>query len=212
MERTNTRASKGRYYARYIAHYTKHNVALIMLGLLFVFGLCLGTLLVQTTRSDLMDTFSQLLNSHILKRQAGSFNQNLFSGAAASMPLLLTVLLAGFWALAKPVIWAIPFLKGMGTGFLLGSLYSWHGIRATSFIAAFILPNLAISSIVIILACREALKMSGIFFSVLRPNTDPQQYSIRLYLFKFLILALLCVFSALLEAMAYLFLSGRIAL
>lgn len=204
MIRTNSQGREKQYYARYLAHYTKKNYALLALGLLFVCGVIMGTLLIRTAQTDTLELLLRVVNGYVEKRREQTLLQNFMTGAGSSLLFVLVLLGCGFCAVSQPIVVLVPLFRGLGYGFSVASLYANYGTRAIGFVALFVLPNMIFSTLAILVCCRESLRLSGSFFGALRQDGGNSAfYSLRIYLGRYTVAAGLCVLSALVEAGLY---------
>lgn len=215
MKRTNSKPGRGReYYARYLKHYTKKNYALLLLGGMFLLGTVLGALLARSAGSDTLALLLRLTNGFLEKRRSQSFLQNLIVSGCTSLGMVAALFVCGFCAISQPLVAALPLLRGMGFGFSITSLYARYGTAAVGFTSVLILPGMVLSTVAILLCCRESLRLSNSVLSLLgsAQQNGRKQYPLRAYLGKYTAAVLLCVVSAVVEAGLYAAFSGFFAL
>ena len=73
---------------------------------------------------------SRILSGFEQIRGSQGFLSNFWDSCRSVWLLLLVMFFLGFFALGVPVLFAVPFWKGMGMGYLIGYLYmtfSWEG-------------------------------------------------------------------------------------
>jgi len=199
-------SSKRRYYARYIAHYTKKNNTLISLGGLFVAGMILGVMLLRGAGHDTLGLLERLVSGFIAGRTEAGLYENFISAFGSSILFVGAVFVAGFCAIAQPVILAVPFVRGLGFGFSAASLYLRYGAQATGMVGVLMLPGMLLSTLAILICCRQALRLSGSFFATMRPDADKtaQPLCLRTHCTVHAFALGLCALSALIEAALYL--------
>lgn len=202
MIRTNSPRTGGGNYTRYLANYAKKNYILLILGALFITGVMLGTLLIRSAGEDTLTTLLRVVNGFIEKRRGQTLLQNLFSASLSSFIFIAVMFVCGFCAVSQPVIIAAPLFRGLGFGFSAALLYSSHGANAAGFIALFIFPDMLISSLAILLCCRESLRLSGNFWGMMW-GSGGELYPLRIYLGRYVAALILCVISAFIEAVLY---------
>lgn len=206
MIRTNIqqlRNKGGKYYSRYIAHYTKKNYGLLALGTLFVAGVLLGTLLLRTATGDTLNLLLQVVGNFVEKRREQSLLQNFISGMSSSLVFIAILFVCGFCAISQPVVVALPLFRGLGVGFSAASLYAAHGTQAMGFVGLLMLPGTLITTLAILICCRESLRLSSSFLATIGAGRQKEGYSLRIYIARFLACGVLCVLSALMEAILY---------
>lgn len=205
MIRTNSHLQRGRkYYSRYIAHYTKRNYLLLVLGGLFITGVMLGTLMLRAAGAETTDLLLRMVNGFVESRREQSLLENFTSGLLSSMIFLGVLFVCGFCAISQPVVVALPLFRGLGVGFSVATLYATYGSQAIGFVSLLMLPGTVITTLAILVCCRESLRLSGSFFgSIGSGRQDREFYSMRIYLARYMACGLLCIFSAFLEAVLY---------
>jgi len=205
MTKSSTGAGRRGRYARYLAHYTKKNNLLIVLGLLFVAGMALGVLLLRGAGEETTSLLERVVGGFIARRQQAGLSENFFSAFGSSMLFVLALFVSGFCAIAQPIIVAAPLIRGVGFGFSAASLYARYGAAAAGFVGVLILPGMLISTVAILLCCKQALRLSGAFFYTMRPRAtrSAEPFFLRGYCFNHALAAGLCALSAFIEAVLY---------
>lgn len=193
------KSGKGRYFARYISHYTKKNYTLIGLGLFFLSGVLAGAIFMGSAAGETRDLLNRMVNGFVDSRQGQAFVEIFTSSAFSSLIFIGLLFICGFCAVFQPVEIVMPFFKGLGFGVMAASLYGGYGTGAAAYIGILMLPGLAISTVAMLFCCRESIKLSGSFFSRMRGG-DGNAYPLRLYTARFFIAALACLLSAFTEA------------
>ncbi len=209
MQRSSTRLSL-EHLSSNKRHMTVKGIAwhdsyyLSLFGLLFLAGLTMGVVLVQSGTSEyLVDRFSKLTGI-VLNRQTsghGFFNAFYYQ----CFPLLITMAvlyLCGFFALSQPVILFVPVFRGLGIGSCMGYLYAQYGGKGILYSAFVVFPGAIVGMVAMLYACREAWKYSIHCFSLLAFKQKSgaeswlsiQKYSARIFFFVIvsLLLLLLC--------------------
>lgn len=203
MIRTNHPPAR-RYYSRYIAHHTKKNYPLLILGALFITGVLLGTLLLRSAGGDTLELLLQMAGVFVDKRRDQSMLQNFLSGLGSSMVFIIILFVSGFCAISHPLVITLPLFRGLGVGFSTASLYASHGAQAIGYVALLMMPGTVLSTIAILICCRESLRLAGSFFTAMgRADSSKEFYSLRIYFARFFICTILCIISAFLEAILY---------
>lgn len=205
MNRTGAQAGRRKYYSRYFSHYTKKYYSLLALGALFLAGVLLGALLLRTAGEDTIQLLLRMVNGFVENRRDQTLLQNFTSGAVASLLFLGVLFVCGFCAIAQPVIVLLPLFRGVGIGFSMATLYAAHGTGALGYVALLMLPGTVITTLAILVCCRESMRLSSSFFAVMGggEHRDGPLYSPRIYLARFFACGVLCMLSAFLEAVLY---------
>jgi len=214
MTKNSAGVGKRKSYARYFAHYTKKNNVLILLGILFVAGVALGTVLLGGVDEETIAVLERVMGSFIARRQAAGLSEVFFSALGASMIFVGVLFVIGFCAIAQPVIIAAPLVRGVGFGFSAASLYARYGAHAAGFISVLILPGMLISTVAILICCKHALRLSGAFFFTMNPHgaKSPEPFFLRGYCLNFAFAIGICALSALAEAVLYLTFANSFAI
>ena len=207
-------SAKRRYYARYIAHYTKKNNTLIALGGLFIAGMVIGAVLLRGAGQDTLLLLERLVGGFISGRAQAGMYENFISAFGSSMIFVFVVFVAGFCAIAQPVILAVPLVRGLGFGFSAASLYLRLGAQATGIVGVLMLPGMLISTLAILICCRQALRLSAGFFAAMRGDADKaaQPLSLRAHCVSHAFALGLCALSAFIEAALYLAFANSLVL
>ncbi len=205
MNRTN-RGRTGRLRGYYSGIYTyfKENYIVLILAVIFLGGVLAGSAIVAWLDSATVKNMLTVVNGFLGSRKDQEFTTNFISSITNNLILLILLFFCGFCAISSPIIMLVPFFKGLGFGLSAGTMFAYYGIKAAAYIGILILPNTVFSFLIILMGCREALKLSRTFLSVIRPlQRGTQPYSPGRYCAKYMLfLLLLCVGSAL-EAYLY---------
>jgi len=205
MTKDTAGAGRRRYYARHIAHYTKKNHLLIALGALFLAGMILGAILLRGAGYETLSLLERVVGGLLTRRSQSGLSENFFSAFGSSMLFILVLFVCGFCAIAQPVIISLPLIRGLGFGFSAASLYARYGASATGIVGVLMLPGMLLSTVAILLCCKQALRLSGAFFLTMHPTAAKaeQPFSLQAYCFGHAFAAGLCALSAFIEAILY---------
>ena len=203
-----------RYYVRHIARYTQKNNLLIALGGLFVAGMALGVFMLGGAGDETISLFESLVGGVITRRAEANLSDNFIAAFGSSMLFVSAVFVMGFCAIAGPAIFAVPFVRGLGFGFSAALLYLRYGASAAGTVGILMLPGMLISTLAILLCCRQALGLSAGFLTALRDTEikTAQHPSLRGYCLSFALLTGLCAISAFIEAALYLAFANSLVL
>jgi len=198
-------AAKRKNYARHIAHYTKKNNVLLALGALFVAGMILGAMMLRGAGYETVGLLERVVGGFIARRAQSGLYENVISAFGSSMLFVVAVFVSGFCAIAQPVIVLAPFIRGLGFGFSAASLYARYGASAAGIVGVLMLPGMLISTVAILICCKQALRLSGTFFTTMHRGADKssEPFSLRAYCFSHIFAAGLCGLGAFLEAALY---------
>lgn len=220
--RTGQRARGSGDFGRFLYR----NRLLILLLALLLLGELIGAMLMRGTAAQTSGTLSFLTQGFIKARSEQTLLATFSSSFFGSALLIMLAFLFGFCAIAQPVILFIPLFRGLGLGISMAYLYGAYGLRGMLACLVLILPNAVLSALVILVACRESLRLSALFLSYAggqRSNPTPlqndgempgagakgtMQGAIKLYLLKFTLLLIAAVLAALIDAMFTFFFAG----
>jgi stage II sporulation protein M len=201
--RTGQKSGRRRYYARYITHYTKKNYMLLLLGGLFLAGLLGGAMLLSTVEGETASFLTKLTAGFLEKRRTQTVAEN-FLAAASSLTFVAAMFVCGFCAVAQPLELVAPLFRGLGYGLSIAALYNSYGTQAAGYVGLYIMPGLLVSTVALLFGCRESLRLSTKFWKNLRgADREEPGYPLRLYIARYLIIALTCTAAALLESFTY---------
>lgn len=193
----------------------QENLSLIAFGGFFLGGVFLGALVVSWLGSDAAESLTAIMGNFLQSRQQQDLTQTFLSAFSSSALLLLLLFFCGFCAIGAPLIFAVPLFKGLGFGLTAGTVFAAYGIDALWYVAILILPNLLISSIVLLLACRQAFRMSRKIWTQMTaggaPRTAPA-VSMGPFLGRFLIYLILIGAGAVVESILYRLFSSSLLL
>ncbi|MCL2056441.1 MAG: hypothetical protein FWH02_04370 [Oscillospiraceae bacterium] len=202
-----------KYYARYISHYTKRNYALIGLGALFLAGVLAGALLPGFADADRMSFVRELLTGFVERRRTQPISGNFYAAAASSLIFVGAMFFCGFCAIGQPAALLAPLFKGLGFGISVASLYSAYGAGAAGYVGLFLLPGTVITTVALLICCRESLRLSTRFWRMARPNGgESGAYPLRIYTARYIVAAAVCLISAALEAFIYYLFANSVVL
>lgn len=214
MDRTTmTMDNRRKYYSRYLAHYTKKHYGLLALGLLFLFGVGVGTLLLRTAGEETVNFLLQMVDIFLDNRQGQPLLENFLSGLMSSLLFLGVLFVCGFCAIAQPVIILLPLFRGLGVGLSIASIYASYGAQAIGYVALMLLPGTVLTTLAILLCSRESLRFSCSFWLGMQSKQhEDNQYPLRLYLARYLACTAFCCVVAFVEAVIQFGFSGLFTL
>ena len=184
-----------------LAFPTKRDWLFYLLGVLFLIGVGLGTLLVNRCQPQTLELLQSVLGNYIELREVRSFVGIALSSFTALFSLLLLLFLLGFCSIAQPLILLVPLFKGLGYGFAAGSLYGKFGISAVFPIAVFLLPSMLPGAFLLMLAGRSAFLFSTrLFRSSVQQEKATVAPNARHYCLRFVLFSVLCLMVSLLDA------------
>lgn len=177
------------------------NYRIMMLLALFAAGIVVGARIINSENSEITDYLVDVFKSYTLQRSRqkliSSFCHSLLSVAVYT----LGAYLLGLCVIGAPAILAVPFVKGLGLGIVMGYLYSAYAWKGVGYAVLIVFPGALISAFSLILCCSESFIMSLGLFSLIKGNKAPmisdffKAYNIRYFVFL-----IISVFSALVDS------------
>lgn len=149
-----------------------------------------------------------------LSARAGMEHGRLMAGSLlGSTVFLLGIALAGFCAFGQPFELALIVLRGMGLGYTLAEVYSAVGKSGVPYAAGLLLPGAVISTLALVAAAREALRLSNIYLRL--TLSDRQENgtaaAVRLYGTKLLVIEAMLALSAGADTLCNFLFIGKLA-
>lgn len=149
------------------------------------------------------NNLSFIANGFIEKRSNTDFANLLLNTFLSSTGQLFIMFILGFWAVAQPIELFLPLLKGLGLGASLAQIYASTGSKGFLIILLLIIPYTLVFVFAIVIAIREAFKLSNIFAkkAFYDTNTDGMKKITKLYCQKFCILEIIIVIASLIDCL-----------
>ena len=181
--------------------YTKLQYCLI--AALIVCGVVWGSVLASRAGIENENSFGLLLQQMLSKSAASKGFWNLFFSSFFSSSLLLCVaFILGLCAVGSPGHVALALFKGAGIGVSMSFIYASYGVKGFAICALFILPWAVITSLAVLLACREGIRFSVLMARAVLPVESPAHLwnEFTTYCFKFVFCFGLVLIAAAVEA------------
>ncbi len=171
-----------------------------VLAVLFLAGVAYGAALSGMLDRETAAALEQMTRGFLAGRAESGFWDVFLRAIGSSLLLGCAVFLSGFSAVGQPFAVFFLLFRAAGLGMSMGYFYAvlnGTGILLALFL---LLPAGALSGYALLLACREALRMSGRFFAAMTREAAISPRAFRMYGVKFLIIGLMLVLAALLDA------------
>lgn len=183
---------------------------IILLCAMFVIGMLYGVLLLKLGSGSLSEAISLITAGYRSKLQSLTVVESFFSAFSSAFAFVLIPYLLGYSAVFQPLILLLPWFKGLGLGFFMANIYLSYGFSGMGFCALFVIPQTVIVIFCMIVACREALKLSNMFFFSFAGKSREcvTLNSVRLYNIKFAVLSGMCLLAAIVDVLCSLIFSG----
>lgn len=176
-------------------------------AILFLAGVLVGAIFIKTADQGVLQALARLIGSFSQRRQEQAVLDTFFSSFFSTGCMLLLLFLCGFCAVAQPVIVLLPFFRGLGFGYQAGYLYAQNGLTGVGYTALVLLPNMVLSTLILIYGCSEAFQLSTLYYRAARQEGGIK-LNLRIYCAKFLFLGVAALFSSFLDAVCTLVFSG----
>lgn len=162
-----------------------------------LFGVLLGTVLVWILNSSQQESLASITQGFVEGRKGKAFLEIASSSFFSAAVYLITAFFLGFCAIGQPVSLLLPFFKGLGLGLSMAKIYLVYGISGVGICTAMILPNALVVILAVILASRESIRLSNIFFNAVRRGASSEDADVlKSYFLKFTVLILLALAGA----------------
>ncbi len=177
----------------------KRSTLTTVLAVLFLVGVAYGAILVGYLDQETVAALDSITRGFLLGRAGDGLLSICLHSMAAGMLLAGAIFLCGFSAVGQPFSLFFLLFRGIGLGISMGYFYSQMGGKGILLAMGMLLPSGALSGYALLLACRESLKLSGLFFRAMTAGTVMSVRTFRVYGVKFLILAGMQLAAALLD-------------
>ena len=183
---------------------------ILALTVLILIGILIGTLLVKNNGVDNQGNFSLFLQSAFSDKAVSKDFSYFISSFFSSSLLLCAAFFLGLCLAGLPGLLAIPLFLGAGIGYTLAYLYSRYGIKGIAFSTLCILPQAVLTSVAVVLSCREGIRFSFKLCAAVSPSGSDNKLwdSLLEFCYKFVFCFIIVIIAALLEALATMLLSG----
>lgn len=176
-----------------------------------LFGALFGALCCLRTDSGLAEMLANAEEKTLEVRRSGELSRIILSSLAGTGIYLCIAFVLGFSAIAQPLEVILPFFKGIGGGVILTQLYGQDLSRVSLIKGLAVFPGVFLSLVVMIIASREAIYLSGRLFDVCfqKRIADGMLGRIKLYAVRFAALLAATSLCALLDCALAMLLLGR---
>lgn len=175
--------------------------------ILFLAGILIGSLCMKYFGTQFHLILEDLVKNTFENQENSNFLQLFTFSFFSAYSYIVIVFLCGFSAIAVPVCFIVPLVKGLGVGAILGYLYANLGLTGIGLTAVSLLPNIVLTSIVLISAAGVSCDFSMVIFKNL--FLTGEQYKLKNYAkhycFKFIVYTIFSIFCALLDALLAVF-------
>ncbi|MCL2300481.1 MAG: hypothetical protein FWC27_10105 [Firmicutes bacterium] len=175
---------------------------LALLGL-YAVGLFLGAKTAGSASAGWQARLLELLRAQRLSRAGLSPFGSALGYFGTDFLFMMAAFLLGLCAAGLPFLLLLPVLRGAGLGVVSGWLYMTYGLPGVGYSALVLSPAAAVSALIMLAYCKESMLMSGDMLLVLGNKQDKMESSLRLYTTRYLVLHLVSVLAAALDALCF---------
>lgn len=168
-------------------------------------GVIWGAKMAGGTSDIKSGSFGILIEQILTKNSTSKGFPELFASSFFSSALLIFIAFAlGLCAIGAPGHVAVALFKGAGIGYSMGYIYIEYGLKGFAVCALFILPWAIITSLAVMIACREGIIFSlRMAFQVLPGGSGSNLWPrLRDYCAKYLTCFILALVAAAIEALS----------
>lgn len=170
------------------------------LMIIFLMGMLYGAAFSSQGEQGLLRALALVRDVDLLQNESSGMLQMFLSSLASSGIFLGVLFLSGLCMVGQPVAWLTPFVRGLGIGSYMGYLYLEYGRQGILYSSLLILPSVLLTTMVVVLASREAIRLSNrTFLSFIKESQPAQKKLLIRYIQKFVILLLLLAVAALVD-------------
>lgn len=183
------------------------NSKVYIFSILFAIGIIMGALSMNSN-SELLKSIKELTESFLDTRSQQGIIENFYDSFVINSLLLLLNIFFAFSLIGYPFIVWLPIIRGMGTGVIIGYIYSTYKITGLAYSVLTLCPGIAVSTVAFILSCNNSCDYSkNAFMKALRGRGQFEKDETKVYLFRQSILLAVCAASSVIDSVfSFLFL------
>lgn len=185
--------------------------SLHLLAAVFLAGVLAGTLAFMQAGGETGD-ISGITGSFITTRLGQTYIHTVINSFSGTFPLLLLLFFLGFGSVFQPLEILVSGYKGLGVGLSLAGIYHHYGVNGILLSAALIIPGAVVSAGTLIIAGREALRMSTAIGSLaFSQKSRYERPDLRMYIYKFTVLTAILMISSIIDGILTFLFAGFFA-
>jgi|GEM_PF-7016080 len=170
---------------------------ILLLGLLFLAGVAAGASVSAHLEGETRIFAQAIAKNFFQLRPEQSMRELFFHAFLPDVALFAIIFFCGFCAVAAPLLLFLPFFKGLGFGAVCAFLLRESGFSSVKVIAFSVFPGVIWSAILLLLACRDAQRLSaGFYAAATRGTAVSTDRFCAMMLLYLLLLALGCALQA----------------
>lgn len=184
------------------------NQRLIILILIFAFGIFLGAYLNKGIHSD---SIKEMTDGLYLKLSSQSFFENYFLFVIPDIMLLACSIFLGFSLYGDAGLILIPFIKGLFIGLINGSLIKHYDVKGFLISLIFITLTNSLPVCSLIISCKENMLSSGELRQIVK-GENIKKSELKITIIRSVILLLIIIISYLITLFIFMKLKTKISL
>ncbi len=176
-------------------------IRFLIMSALIITGMAIGAIIIQ--RGYAIYYINGLFEDFLSLRQSQSFLSIFLSSAGSAILLIIAVFISGASAVGVPLSCAALIYKGLGLGLTCGYLYAVFGLKGLLFSALIIIPHGFLSSVALILGCRESWGLSMLIFSQLLPESKYYKLwgDFKIFCKRYIVILVITLISCFIDAL-----------
>lgn len=186
----------------------KFNKTSIVIMLAFIIvGIIAGTI-TYTKCPDMAENISGFIKTSGKRTIVTVFNDAFKS----TFFILLLLMFSGFSAISQPVELSALIYRGFILGMSFSYTYAVHALKGIFICVLMILPHALITSVILVLAVRESMKMSNaVAVSAFKDSHEfMERPDIKMYVLKFAVLMFFLIVSSVIDCIITYLLTGML--
>lgn len=177
-------------------YFFKKNGVAIIFSLILLSGFVCGVILSSAVNNPFYSLFQAVYRIFVDIRVSGGFLKVLLTSVLSSLSFVLIAFISGLSLSGIPIIAITAFLRGLLFGLTGGSLIASNSFKGFVFYISIVLVPAFLSSLALVLSCREACSFSAYLVKALSVGSKGGLLGdFRIYCFRFIVI-LAIVFAA----------------
>ncbi len=178
-------------------------------ALFFICGIIFGAYFVKQCDILTRDKIVEICTLFIKNRAGQGITECVLQTASVNLIYTAVNIFLGFSLIGFPLLFWVPFLKGLGIGVFSGYMYSCYKLSGLGYCALMVYPGAVISVFSLILACCDSSVYSkNAFEKSIRGKGQFEKDETKIYLIRQFIYFIICICSSVTDALLNLFFSS----
>ncbi len=192
--------------------FASENKLIIVLFSVLLIGILIGSLAFRSFSSEELSSLSVFAQGFIENRANKSSSQILSQAFFSGTAMLLVAYVSGLCAIAQPVEFIIPLIKGLGLGASVAQIYAIKSVKGIGIVFLLIVPYAAMTCFVYLVAIKESVRYSNKLFSVtfLSGHNEGLKVYTKMYCLKFAFLEIIIVIASFVDWMCTILFAGML--